>query len=64
MISTLPPPPTKSTNSDQWLGKNDTFFIDIKEKKKKGRREGGKERGRRGRKKEQKKEWRQTKKVM
>ena len=58
MISTLPPPP-KVQNQIRGLQKNDTFFIDRKEKKKKGRRERkeqkGEERGRKER-KEAKKE--------
>ena len=43
MISTLPLPPTPKVQI--WIRgqeKNDTFFIDRKEKKKKGRSEGGK----------------------
>ena len=67
MISTLPPPP-KSTNLDERPGKNDTFVIDRKEKKMKGRREGGKKERRErkeeeGKKKEGKKERRQKKNI-
>ena len=67
MISTLPPlppPPQKVQIRIRGWEKNDTFFIDRKEKKKKGRREKreeGKKRGKRGRKKEGKKERRQKK---
>ena len=59
------PLPPKSTNSDQGPGKNDTFLLREKRKKRKeGRREKreeGKKGGRRGRKKEGKKERRQKK---
>ena len=60
MISILPPPPPPP-KVQIWIrgqGKNDTFFIDRKEKNKKGRREKreeGKKRGKKGRKKEGKK---------
>ena len=61
MISILPPPPKVQIQIRGW-GKTDPFFIDRKEKKKKGRREKreeGKKRGKRGRKKEGRKERRQ-----
>ena len=55
MIGTLPPPPPPKEQI--WIRgwkKNDTFFIDRKEEKKKGRKEGkkGGRRGRKGAKKE------------
>ena len=60
VISTLPPPyPPKSTTLDQRLGKNDTFFINRKEKKKKGRRE---KRERKEKRKKGKKEGRKERK--
>ena len=41
LISISPPLPTKVQIRIRGWEKNDTFFIDRKEKKKKGRREGG-----------------------
>ena len=49
-----PSPPPKVQNWTSGWEKNDTFFIERKEKKKKGRREKreeGKKRGKKGRKK-------------
>ena len=45
MCSRLPPPPQIQIQIRGWE-KNDTFFIDRKEEKKKGRKEGGKKEGR------------------
>ena len=63
--SRLPPPTSpESTNLDQGLGKKDMFFIDRKEEKKKGRKEGGKMREGKERRKEGKKEERKERKVL
>ena len=66
MISTLPHPPKVQIQIRGWI-KNDTFFIDRKEKKKKGRREKReeerKEEGGEERRKEGKKERRQKRNV-